>query len=231
MSTAQDIIDRALRLCGVIASGESPTATESADALEALNAMIDSWRNEKLMVYALTDSTLTLVAADSSYTIGSAGDLNTTRPVKVESCFCRVSNIDYPVKVVDKAEWDAIPDKTTTSDVPQKVFYNATMATGTLQVWPVPTAAHVLHLTLWEPIATLAAVGTSISLPPGYERALAYNLAIDIAPEYEREPKASVIHIAKDSKAQIKRINSKQITAYSELIRFGHGRRADIVAG
>lgn len=227
MATAQTIIDRALRLIGAIASGESSTTDEGTDALTALNALIDSWRNDRLMVYALSESTLTLVASDGSYTIGAAGDIVATRPVKIESAFCRAGDVDYPVRVIDKARYDAIPDKTTTSDIPQFLYYDAAVTTGNINVWPVPSTGNVLHVTMWTVLSTLAAVGTTVTLPPGYERALAYNLAIDIAPEYEKTVSQEVAKVAKESLTALKKINSRQIIAYSE---FGAGRRYDITS-
>ncbi len=230
MATAQTIIDRALRLIGAIASGESPTTDEGTDALTALNAMIDSWRNDRLMVYALSESTLTLTPTDASYTIGTGGNINTTRPVKIESAFCRAGSVDFPVDVIGKARYDAIPDKTTTSDIPDFLYYDSAVTTGNINLWPVPTTANVLHVTMWTVLSTLAAVSTTVTLPPGYERALAYNLAIEIAPEYEKTVSQEVAKIARDSLAALKKINSRQIIAYSELSINGN-RRGDIYAG
>ena len=45
--TANDQINGALRLLGVLAEGETPSAATSQDALAALNQMIDSWNTER----------------------------------------------------------------------------------------------------------------------------------------------------------------------------------------
>lgn len=214
MATAQTIIDRALRLIGAIASGESPTATEGADGLTALNAMLDSWRNEKLTTYAISDLSLTMTGA-ASYTVGPSGDVNTTRPLKVESAYQTLNGIDYPVEVIEKDEWDSIPDKTTTGDLVESVHYSPTVTTGTLYAYP--RASGTLHINVRTPLDQFATVGTTVTLPPGYERALSFNLAIEIAPEYERQPSAAIIQMAKESKAAIKRTNSRPITGRSEF--------------
>ena len=46
--TAGQQIERSLRLLGVLAEGETPSAATSQDALMALNQMIDSWNTERL---------------------------------------------------------------------------------------------------------------------------------------------------------------------------------------
>ena len=55
MTTAGDQINRALRLLGVLAEGETPSAAVSQDGLTALNQMIDSWNTERLSVFSTQD--------------------------------------------------------------------------------------------------------------------------------------------------------------------------------
>lgn len=231
MATAQTIIDRALRLIGAIASGESPTTAESNDGLVSLNAMISSWQTDKLNVFAFVDTAFTLSAGDGSYTVGPSGNFNLTpRPVKIEACFVRNSSIDYPVELIDKNRWYGIPDKTTESDLPMYAYYEPTLSTGTLLLSPVPNAANNLHIITWTSLSELAALSTTITLPPGYERALAYNLAIEIAPEYEKQPSQSVVMIAAESKAAIKRANIRPMLAVPDLAYAVSGQRPNIIA-
>ena len=232
MATAQTIIDRALRLISAIASGESPTAAESADGLTALNAMISSWQTEKLNVYAFVDTPFTLVNADSSYTVGPGGNFALTpRPSKIEQVYVRANDIDYHVELIDYAKWNSIPDKTSSSDIPIYAYYEPTLAAGTLQLWPVPNTAYSLHIVTWTTLLELAALATSITLPQGYERALAYNLAIEVAPEYEAEPSNAVVQIATESKAAIKRANNRPMLMNSELGYLIGGQRSNIYSG
>lgn len=59
---AQDIINRAFRALGIIASGETAGAAESEDALTALNDMFAEWRGSGTMIpdYTAPDLTSTL---------------------------------------------------------------------------------------------------------------------------------------------------------------------------
>jgi hypothetical protein len=59
METAGDIINGSLRLLGVLAEGEVPSAETSQDALRAMNQMIDSWNTERLSVFSTQDQVFT----------------------------------------------------------------------------------------------------------------------------------------------------------------------------
>lgn len=211
MATVADIIERAMRLCGQLGSGQSATAAEKADGLVALNAMLDDWNNDSLMCFAFQAETLTLANGTSSYTVGTSGDLNTTRPVEIVNAYIVQSNISYPVEVIDETRYAAIVDKTTTADWPDRLLFRPTIASSqaTVIVWPVPNAARTLKLTTRVQVAAFAAATDTVTLPPGWVKAMAANLCVEIAPEFETVASAEVKAMAASSLARIKRANLK----------------------
>ena len=219
MATAQTLINRAMRLIGALESGESPSPDETTDVLAALNAMLDSWRNESLVVYQVADITHTLTPGDGIYTIGSAGDINQTRPNKIESAYVTQGDIDYSVQVIGKGSYDAIADKSS-QGVPHALYYDPAYPLGTINLYPVPDSAYTLTISALSPLQTLTTAGTTVALPSGYERALAYNLAIEIAPEFQLSASPEVAKIASESLAAIKRTNaaSRPIISRIEVI-------------
>jgi hypothetical protein len=225
MATASAIIRRALRLIGAIAASETPSAAEQADALEALNAMLDSWRASSLMAYALRDETLTLTGA-ASYTIGTGGNLNTVRPVRIDAAYQRISDIDYPLRLASAAAWADLAAKSTTGDVADWLYYEPSHPLGRLYLYPVPSAG-VLHLLTWVPLTAFAA-SDEVALPPGYQDALTYNLAVRLAPEYSRPVTAEVAAVARDAMGKIERVNFRPPLMSTGL---EGGRRADIRSG
>jgi hypothetical protein len=69
--TAQNIIYKSLRLLGVLASGEAPTAAEAQDALYSLNSLIDSFQANPQFYFYTQNETFSLEAARGIFTIGN----------------------------------------------------------------------------------------------------------------------------------------------------------------
>lgn len=210
MATAGDIIDRALRLLGQLGSGGTATAAEAADGLEAMNAMVSDWNNDRLMCFAYQTESLTLSSGDPSYTVGTSGDLNTTRPIEIVNAYIDQSNISYPVEIMTEDYYASISDKTLAGDWPTHLLFRPTIASSlaTVIVWPVPNATRTLKLTTRIQVASFASTSTTVTLPPGWEKALAYNLAVELAPEFETAAKPEVVAGATRSLGRIKQANS-----------------------
>jgi len=75
----------------------------------------------------------------------------------------------------------------------------------------VPASSYELHI-LSEKELSQYTIDEAISLPTGWERALIYNLAIDLAPEYGQQIDGMIAKIAGDSKAAIQRTVAKNIS-------------------
>ena len=68
--TSQNIIYKALRLLGVLASGEAPSSAEAQDSLYSLNSIIDSFAADPQYYYCTQDEKFTL-SAKGNYCIGN----------------------------------------------------------------------------------------------------------------------------------------------------------------
>lgn len=207
--TGRDLVAAALRKIGALASGETPDSQSATDGLSELNRMLSSWSNEELVVYQVTAETpLTLTPGDGSVTMGTAGDI-TTRPIEIEQAMIRDGSTDYALRKLSLSEYAAISDKTLQSDIPLAYYDNGGYPQRTLSLYPVPSAAKSLVLFTRRELTQIATLDTSISLPPGYEDALVYNLAFRLAPEYGKVLPDAVMVVMSESKAQIKRANEK----------------------
>lgn len=211
MATAGDQINRALRLLGVLAEGETSSAAVSQDALTAMNQMIDSWNTEKLSIFSTQNQVYTWPASTISRTLGPSGDFVGNRPILVDDAtYFRdpLTNVSYGIKIINQQQYDGIAVKTVTSTYPQVLWINMTYPNIEMYVYPVPIRALEWHFVSVEELTQPANLATDLAFPPGYLRAFTYNLACEIAPEFGVEPSPQVKRIAMSAKRNIKRINN-----------------------
>lgn len=211
MAIVSDIIYGALRLCGI---RDTTNATLIAEALTAFNDMRQSW--EESLRHATTTESFTLTAATASYTIGSGGDFDTARPTKIESAFIRDSSgIDYPVDVtMTRKEYNEISDKDAAGR-PSKLYYDPQNTLGYIYFDTAPESAETFYITSYKPYTEYAAITDTITEPVNYEKAMKYNLAIDLAPEYNIQLIPTVIEQAIILKNEILNRNSTPIPTAS----------------
>lgn len=205
-------------LNSLIALGEKSidgtlTSTESTYFLGKLNSMMDSWSIQRLMCYSIVQESFALTSGTGSYTIGSGGDFNTVRPNKITYAFVRYpsnsSNMDTEVKVLPYDSYDHIVNKSVGNSIPQYLFYDAAYTgagLATIRLYPYPQGSLTLFIDSWKSLQTFVDVSTALLLPPGYQRAIESNFAIEAAPGF-MQVSAELAKIAKDSKAAIQSLN------------------------
>ncbi len=214
MATAGDIINGALRLIGVLAEGESPSAETSADALTAFQQQVESWNTERLAVYCTQDQQFTWPVNQATRTIGPTGDFVGLRPIMIDPATYFVfssgggTSVSYGITIINQQQYNGIAVKSVTSTYPQVLYVNNTFPNMTLTVYPVPTSETLWHIVSVLPLTDPATLATTLSFPPGYLRAFRYNLACELAPEFGVEPPTAVSRIAMVSKRDLKRINN-----------------------
>ena len=209
-TTAGDQINRALRLLGVLAEGETPSAATSQDALLAMNQMIDSWNTERLSVFATQDQVFSWPAGEIRRTLGPTGDFVGNRPVLLDDAtyYRALSGVSYGIKFINQDQYNGIAVKTATSTFPQVIFVNETFPDVEMFIYPTPTQVLEWHFISVQELSQPAVLATQLHFPPGYMRAFTYNLAMEIAPEFGVEPSPQVQRSAMTSKRNLKRINN-----------------------
>jgi len=233
-TSAGDIINGSLRLLGMLAEGETPSAETSADALSAMNQMIESWNTERLSIFSTQDQVFTWPASVISRTLGPTGDFVGNRPILIDDAtyFKDASTgISYGIKIINQQQYDGIAVKTVTSTYPQVLWINMSYPDIEMYVYPVPTRALEWHFISVEELSRPATLATSLTFPPGYLRAFRYNLAVELAPEFGVEPSPTVVRIAMTSKRNLKRINNPDDLMSIPYSIVGTRQRFNIYAG
>ena len=231
--TAGEQINRALRLLGVLAEGETPAAVVSQDALMALNQMIESWNIERLSVFCTQDQVFTWPSGLISRTLGPTGDFVGNRPVLLDDSTYYVGNngVSYGIKFINQDQYNGIAVKTVTSTFPQVIFVNETYPNVEMYVYPRPTQDLVWHFISVQELSQPATLATSLLFPQGYLRAFVYNLAMELAPEFGVEPSPQVKRIAMTAKRNLKRINNPDDVMSLPYSMIANRQRFNIYAG
>ena len=231
--TAGDQINRALRLLGILAEGETPSASMSNDALMALNQMIDSWNTERLSVFCTEDQVFTWPASFISRTLGPTGDFVGNRPILLDDAtyFKAPSGVSYGIKMINQQQYNGIAVKTVTSTFPQVMWVNMTFPDIEIYLYPRPTQNLEFHFVSVQELDRPATLDTQLHYPPGYLRAFTYNLAMEFAPEFGVEPSPQVQRIAMTSKRDLKRINNPDDVMALPYALVANRQRFNIYAG
>lgn len=225
-SSVRNLVSRAHRLLGVVESGNALPEAVYQDGLFAFNAMIEAWATEKLTVYQMSRDIIPLVSGQSDYTIGDSAsyDVNSVRPMNVTSAFVRLSDVDYPVRILTRDQYDSIALKSLQSSIPESLYYDTGYPFGTINVWCVPSAAITLYLDSVKPFSGFDLLSDVVTFPPGYERALTMNLAVELMPEFNvNNPRIDAL--AKKAKTTLKRTNVSVpvLNLPAEVLNYGRG--------
>ena len=209
-ASAGEIIKGSLRLIGMLAEGEEPSADTMQDSIMAMNQMIQSWDTERLAVFNTMDQVFLWPAYEMTRTIGPSGNFVGDRPIEIDDATYfkdPASGLSFGVKLINQQQYDGIAFKTVTSTYPQVMWVNNTFPDMTMTIYPVPIKALEWHIISVEQLKEVDSVATDMTFPPGYLRAFRYNLAMELAPEFGVEPSQQVQRIAMTSKRDLKRIN------------------------
>lgn len=203
MTTARQLLTGALKSVGVLDPVEAISPEDAADGLDLLNEHVDACNNDRL--YIFTTSEVVSSFAGMTATIGPGMQINTPRPIGIESAFYRIGGIDYPLEIVEKPRYDAIQIKTTPTGFPDLLYYDGQAPTGTVFLYPVAQGLTEYHITVLQQLTQFADLDTDYALPPGYRRMLRYSMAEEMAPLHGREPSPTVLRIAQASRRAIRR--------------------------
>lgn len=203
MATALTIITKAMQKSGILTANEVPTSEEANDALDSLNGMLASWSNDSLMCVSRVTESFVLSSGVGVYTIGDGQTFDTVRPIKIIEAHVTQGQLSYPSMYLMPDEvYQGIELKTIQS-IPEALNYTNAYPYGTIRLYPYPAAGYTFYITSEKELVQFSALNEVVSLPPGWERALIYNLSIELSPEYGQKVDPLILKIAGDAKGKI----------------------------
>lgn len=204
-----DLITDALQKIGALASGESPSTQERDDAFDRIKDIIEAWNAEPDLIVKQTVTDLAF-AGTASAALG-------TRPLLILAATAIYNGVvTVPVEVCTPTRWAEIAlDRAGTATFPKGCICDYGYASATIYVGPKFTGTLQI-VQLLPGFTEPSAVGDTVTLPPGYRKALMYALAVELAPEYDRPVPAVVAETAVSSKAALQRLNAFTRTAVGD---------------
>jgi hypothetical protein len=167
-----------MRLAGILASGETPTAQETQDAQQSLNLLIHDMAIEGWFDWRLTSESIDCVVGQASYTLTNKalGVLDVRLDLD--------SGSEIPMIKLTRQEYYELPDKTTQGK-PTQYYLERGKDSSTIYVWPAPDDADDnILLSVYPEPSEFTASDTVPDFPEYFYNVLRYGLAVELGEEY-----------------------------------------------
>ena len=221
-TTALEIIGDALGLTNAVGVDQVLTAAETADCLRKFNDLLENLSTQNLAVYGQADQSFNTVAGQATYTIGTGGNWNTTRPVRINGAYSTISGALFPAEEMSQAEYNAIAVKAQAGAYASNFLYVNDFPLGLVTLWPVPDAVVAMTFSIDRVLTAVASASAAISFPPGYAHMFTTNLAVLLGPLFGKKMAQypELVAEARTSLGDVKRANKTRRvlrfdTAYS----------------
>jgi hypothetical protein len=198
----KDFINIAMKR--ILAVGDQPatlTPSQTNDAIYTLNEILDSWNADGKMIFAQGINTFPIGNSQQVYTIGPGGNFNVpTRPSYIEFASFQMTTsspfVDIPIRILNVDEWNSIRIKNLATTVSFYLYMDANWPLANIYLWPEPSVGANLVLTYWNFLNSTIGINDTISMPPGYVRAVGLDLAINMAPMFGKAGSPTVAQLA-----------------------------------
>lgn len=172
------------------------TATTGFAASRYVGVLLDDgslfWTTES---GAPAGSTITLAAAlTDSAAAGNQVFVYATqieRPLRIPAArkLAIIGGIETPLNpMLSRLDYQGLPNKTSTG-TPTQLFYDPQLGTGYVYIWPAPVdSLSAVNFTYYRSIQDFDAAANTPDLPQEWIRTIVWNLAAEIALEYDCPP-------------------------------------------
>lgn len=206
-----DLMYRAARMARVLKSpGQGLSPSESQEFLGILNAMVDGFKTEALMIPYTRRTLMPVVLNQKVYGVGPGQDWDIERPEKITRCGFLIpgatssSEIQMHI-ILSYEEYADYVIKEVTSNFPLVLYYEASSPFGAATLWPVPSQAGQVAIYTPQFLSEFSTPDDILYARAGVREMLMYNLAVAIHEVYPERPMApSVETNAYETKRKVK---------------------------
>jgi hypothetical protein len=215
--TGDQLILEALLLLGVRYPGQTISPEARTTSLLGLNMLLGEWNATGQAVYSVGRVTAALVNGQATLTAGPGGTFP-TRPEKIEAwASTTAGGTSDDGKPVDALTFEAlVDDAALTGSRIRALTYDAAYPVGTIRIYPIPNGGQTLSLWVWSQLAAVTDTALDLDFPPGYLKAILYNLAVDLAPKFGRKLDPTIKLVADQCKSALGASNASEHSAQAQ---------------
>lgn len=207
--TAREIVTFALKQLREVGAGQTPSAEDMTDGIEALNLMLKAWQMTMPNLWRQTEGTLTLTSATASYSLTAA--------YRVISARFRQSGRDIPMALLTREEYQNLALKTS-AGIPTQYYFDPQRASGTLYVWPVlaTAAGETIQYTYQRRFEDIDDPANDLDVPQEALQTVGYALAEELLDSFGKNDATAARIIRKSTAAK----NNLKMADREDVVRF-----------
>ncbi len=173
--TRSQIIERAYRIIGHLAPGDSLSGDDSTVGILVLNEVLKEWQNEGVFLWQAVEGTQSISSGDATYVLNN--DI-----LSIDACRYVNGSSEEPLEIIPYRKYLEIPDKDSTG-APLCIALNYSTPQRTLYVYPTPNATYSLKYLGTQRLQDLDTSSGNPAIPQHLLSALVYKLASALADE------------------------------------------------
>lgn len=180
--TRNQLVESILRKLAVLSEGQTPSTINYTEVELALNMKIAQFRSLGMALWARESFTWT--PTTGTYTIGEGQTLDTVYPVRVLQAYRTETNTKIEMDVIPREEYNILP--LSTSGSPIKLSYQPNINSGTVWLWPEPSASNTSTITIvyQRPLQYFTTSTETLDMPEEWYNALVFGTAVDLSAEW-----------------------------------------------
>ena len=145
------------------------------------------------------------------------------RSAQISSTLGQAPICDIRWQSLTDLQWAQIRLQDIANTIPEVLYNDRAYPLSTLYLWGQPMAGRPLELFFWTPDPDVSDDLTDVVLlPPGYEDALVLNLAVRLAPHFQRAVDQDVRNDAQKALMRLESINAPQPIADTSALCSGY---------
>jgi hypothetical protein len=177
------IIQDAYMDAGLLPEGDTINGEQIVSGLRKLTDLVNLWQTQGLKLWLNVDTSITLVSGTGVYTLGPAGSIVMTKPLRVVDAYYADSNgIRRPILPLAWAEYVRLSQITQTGQI-NSYFVDKQATQLSVRFWLIPdatAATGTAHLVLQTQVTNPISVTEEMNFPIEWRIALRWGLADEI---------------------------------------------------